>query len=113
MKPVQHVVVSSVLAAGLYAVLRSWEASVATVLSGVFIDCDHLLDYLIEAGPRFRPRDFFDFYENRGFKKTRLLWHGWEWVPVLLVASALSGWHPILIGVLVFCRPVIKRVKTL
>jgi len=93
-----HIVVSGVAAAVLWAGFRSSALALASVLTGVFIDLDHWLDYFREYGFRLSVRAFFDVSRRRAWRHLYLVLHGWEWLVVLLVACAATNWNPWLVG---------------
>ena len=66
---------------------------ILVVLSGFFIDADHLIDYLLGHGFSF---DLFKFLSGQGYAEVgtaHLFFHAWEWLPVLLVVGWLTKKH--------------------
>lgn len=47
MSPIKHAAISGVIGLGLAIYLKSWGAGVACLLSGIFVDVDHHLDFII------------------------------------------------------------------
>lgn len=90
MKVQHHVGISLILAIGLFTAFRSVSLSVATFLTGIFIDIDHSLDYLREYGWRFDIKFFFHSFNHTLYKKVILLFHGWEWAIILVICSIAS-----------------------
>lgn len=101
MKLPHHVAASAVVSGALYAAFRSPGLTIASFLSGVFIDLDHLLDYAREHGITLDPAHFFDACHERQFERAVLVLHGWEWLAVLGVAAWLTAWNPWVLGALV------------
>lgn len=98
MKPSLHVA-STGLAAGLIVLATgSWPAGLASCLTGVFIDLDHVWDYVLARRRIPRPREFFRFWAE--FREERLYtWlHAWEFVPLLLLGSWLGPAREICLG---------------
>lgn len=99
MKPVQHATISAVFAAILYMLFRSWGMAAAAFISGVVIDLDYLLDYVVQNG---YPASLDDI--RRSYEGQRDLWirvfHGWEWVILLAYSAWASGWNDWITGIL-------------
>ena len=84
MKPTHHALISGGLAAALIAYSKSWGAGLACFLSGVFIDLDHVPEFMF-----FRRKIFFSFEELWNYWGIRdrgqafLPLHAWEWLMIL------------------------------
>ena len=89
---------SAAISGGLYALSRSWELSAAAFISGVFLDVDHIPEYLREYGWRFDVGQFFRASYDREYKKVILVFHAWEWLPLAVLAAWASGWNPWVAG---------------
>lgn len=101
MKPQYHVA-SSVLVAGiLFLVFKSWSMTFTCLLSGIFIDIDHIYDYLIEFGWPFRVKDFIDAVYKAKFNRMTLFLHSWELMFLILVIALYTNWNPLITGVLI------------
>ncbi len=101
MGPIQHIAISTAISGTLYIITRSFSLAAASFISGVFIDLDHIIDYMIENGfPRNSGKFFRYFYEER-YKKITLIFHGWEWLIILAIAAQLTGWNVWLTGILI------------
>lgn len=101
MKLGHHIGFSATLSVFLYMVTRSWTLSSACLISGIFIDMDHVIDFLIIYGLPFNIKRFFRvFYHELQFKQVYLIFHGWEWLTLLFVVAWLTGWNPLLTGIL-------------
>ncbi|MEK9151268.1 MAG: hypothetical protein AAB547_01410 [Patescibacteria group bacterium] len=76
-----------------YIVWRFWRRPLisfgAAILGAVLIDLDHLIDYYIAFGPHF---DMLSFIHGEQFAKNDkiyVLFHGWEYVILLLAVAWL------------------------
>lgn len=61
---------------------------VAAFFGGVLIDLDHIIDYVIAFGMKFRPVPFLKGYQFIKNDKIYVLFHGWEYV----ILSIISIW---------------------
>jgi hypothetical protein len=95
-----HIAFSAAFSGILYAVFRSWEMSLSSLLAGVLMDVDHLLDYLLEYGKPFNVRKFFRASYEGEYLRYFLLLHVWEWLPLFAVCAWWSGWNSWITG---FC----------
>ena len=98
MKLHQHAAASAAISAVLYGVFRSWGMAAACLLSGVFIDLDHILDYLREHGRPFDVKEFFHVCHERKFSQGVLVLHGWEWAAAGAALAWAYHWEPWLAG---------------
>lgn len=81
---------SFVISGGVLYYFNSWTAALASFLTGVFIDIDHILDYYVNYGINLDIRRFFDVCYSIGFRKLFLFLHSFElvaglWFFVLLL----------------------------
>jgi len=80
-----HVVLA--LLAGLLVWMTSGNMGipfVAAFVGGVFIDLDHLIDYFFAFRTKFRMSYFLKGYQFLKSDKIYVLFHGWEYVIILL-----------------------------
>lgn len=98
MKVQHHAGISLILAAALFAAFRSLSLSIAVLTTGVFIDIDHVFDYLREYGFRFDAGFFFHTFDGTLYKRVILLFHGWEWVALLAILSVTANYNSIVTG---------------
>lgn len=101
MKLQHHIAASIIISGLLHAVFKSWTITTASFVSGIFIDLDHIIDYVITHGRRFDAKHFFRYFNNSECKKAIFILHGWEWLFILAAAAKLTGWNPLLTGVLI------------
>ena len=99
MKPSIHVCSSAVLGGILYTLTQSIPMAIATFVSGVFIDLDHVFDYLVFSKEKFSIKGFFSWCYGIRWERVALLFHSYE---LLLALSIITYFYPnnILIGVL-------------
>lgn len=101
MKPHYHVAFSTVIAGVLYLIFKSWALSLSCLISGIFIDLDHVIDYIREHGLTLNPRTFSHNFTNGKFDKMYLVFHAWECLLVLAFISWLYDWNLWITGVLI------------
>jgi len=85
MRPGGHIVVASAVGLGVAAATQSPWAFATSLGAGVLVDADHSVDY-------FR----WFVLKNRG--RVLYLLHAWEYLPLLVLASAISDWNPLVLG---------------
>jgi len=101
MKLPVHVVISAAVSGGLYSVSGSREAAVSCFLCGVFIDLDHLVDYILVSDGKLSINDFFDWCHQVRWNKIYLFLHSYELflaVSVYAFFSASPLWYGITLG---------------
>jgi hypothetical protein len=98
MTPRHHVIASTAISGVLLLIFKSWGLAVASFVSGIFIDLDHVLDYIFEHGIPSDTKKFFRFFYGEKYKRLTLILHGWEWLILLAIASWQSGWNPWVTG---------------
>ncbi|RJQ42628.1 MAG: hypothetical protein C4538_13245 [Nitrospiraceae bacterium] len=101
MKPGYHIAFSSLLAGIFYIITKSWTISVASLISGIFIDLDHIYDVLREHGRPFTIERFFSICYSCNFHKIMLPMHGWEWLLLFWAAAWFTKWNPVVVGILI------------
>ena len=75
--------------------------SAASLVTGILIDIDHIVDYLIAHGLRIDIKDFFKFFYEERYRKITLILHGWEWLLILGLAAWLTDWNLWITGALI------------
>jgi len=95
-----HIVTSAALSGLLYAMLKSWPMSIACLISGILVDLDHVLDYIVEFGPKPDLKNFLSSFPEGRYHRIFILLHAWEWVVIGTVAVWLTGWQPWAVGAL-------------
>ena len=94
-----HAISSAALAAGIYRATTSLEMASAALFVGIFLDIDHIIDFLIFSGERFSISRFRAWcYEGR-WNKLILMFHSYE-LFVLYSFLVYKYPNPILLGIL-------------
>ena len=101
MKLHHHTAFSFVISGISYMIFKSWGLAIASFLSGVFIDLDHVADFIREYGWSLNVKKFFRVFHNGCFKKVILLFHGWEWLLLWTALAWLTSWNPWITGILI------------
>jgi hypothetical protein len=101
MKVTHHIVISLGVSALVWTVFRSSTAALACFLTGVFMDIDHLIDYMIHCGPRFNVKRFFRVFEYETFENIFVFLHSWEFIVIYLALLWLIDWKPVAIGAVI------------
>lgn len=70
---------------------RFWASMIAGVLAGTLIDLDHLIEYWLVFGWSFNLSHFVQGFEYLESAKMRVVFHGWEYVIMLLAAYWALG----------------------
>ena len=97
MKLEHHIATSTVVSGILYFVSKSWGLSIASFISGIFIDIDHVFDYFFEH-KLFDYQEFINFFYGEKHQKITLLLHGWEWLLCLGLATVITNFDPWIAG---------------
>jgi hypothetical protein len=96
-----HAAMSTVISAGVYYLSGSWGLATVSFLSGILMDLDHVIDYVLHHGTRFNIKDFFRFFMEERYTRLTLIFHGWEWLIILFILSWLTGWDILVTGVFI------------
>jgi len=62
---------------------------IAGVIGGFFIDVDHILEYFFAFGPHFNVTYFIQGRQFLLSNRMILIFHAWEYAPILLLAAWL------------------------
>ena len=101
MKLKHHITASIILSAFLFAVSKSWIIFASSLISGVLIDIDHVLDYFWEFRKRFEVKEFFDVHHNRKILFFMAIFHSWELLALLSICAFLMSWNPWIVGTII------------
>ena len=90
MRPSRHIIISFPLSLAVWIFLKSLSAATVCFIAGVFIDVDHLIEYLINFGWRgfslqncYRECDYNTVRKGLfRFKKLHLIFHGFEFAAI-------------------------------
>ena len=80
MRPTKHAIISAVLGAGLIYYLKSYPAGIACLVSGVLIDLDHHIDYVIAKGKIPNYKELNNFCDSDPAWKPYLIFHSFEFL---------------------------------
>lgn len=86
MRPPAHLAVSTVSGILSYVAFDSFEVGASCFLSGILIDVDHVFDYLTRI--KIRTLSVSDFFHTELWGpqgKLRLVFHAWEYIPLLFL----------------------------
>lgn len=94
-----HLYASTLLGGTLYSLTQSKQVAILSFLSGVFIDLDHVFDFLIFSKEKLSIRNIFSWCENVRWKRITLIFHSYE---IFLILCIITYYFPdnILIGIL-------------
>lgn len=101
MKLKNHITASIIFSAFLFAISKSWIIFTSSLLSGVLIDLDHVIDYFWEYRKRFRVKEFFDVHHNKKILFNMVVFHSWELVSLLSICAFLMRWNPWIVGTII------------
>src|SRR3989338_5501892 len=93
-------VYSSVLVSGsLYAITHSPYIAISCFLSGIFIDIDHLFDFIFFSKDRISVKNLFMWCDNGKWERITLIFHSYE---LFLALGIFTYYFPgsVLIGIL-------------
>lgn len=93
-----HVVISVGVSTTIWLVTKSWPMTAASLAMGIFMDGDHVVDYVREFGVRLNMKKLFEASYQRTFKRSWLVLHAWEWLPFVIAAAWGSRWNPWVVG---------------
>ncbi len=87
-----HVIASVIFSSVFLLIFKSWPIAILSFVSGVLIDCDHLIDYLLKFRKHFRVKEFFDAYYDGKMLFIIIVFHSWELLLLLnIYAFLISG----------------------
>lgn len=86
------------MSALLYYCLRSFSASFACFLSGVFLDIDHVIDYWLHEGINFNIKGLFKWSEDRNWRFLILILHSLEFLVVFWILVSVLKLGPFWFG---------------
>ncbi|MFA6412855.1 MAG: hypothetical protein WCW53_09160 [Syntrophales bacterium] len=102
MKASTHVGISAVAAISAYKLTGSQPMSISLFLSGIFIDLDHVLDFILLSKERFSISNFFSWCNDLRWQKAFIVFHSYELITIFALMSFLLA-NDILIGITIGC----------
>lgn len=99
----QHVLVSVVISALVWWWLRSLSAALACFLAGVFIDLDHIIDFLYNCRRPCKISRFFTVFEFEALANIFVFLHSWEFALLwlALMACVPEARQPLALGLFI------------
>ncbi|MFH0919069.1 MAG: hypothetical protein V1913_01790 [Fibrobacterota bacterium] len=91
MRPIAHAAASLVLAGGVYAATRSPALTALNFVCGVFIDIDHLPEFMIHHRFTQGPHRIFESEMHVEAERTVLFFHGYDLALLLSLGLVLTG----------------------
>lgn len=101
MKARYHIAASLLVSGLLFWIFKSIPMTLISFISGIFIDIDHLLEYLISRNVKLDINHFFKFFEEQLLKKSFVFLHSWELLIILFFVCWASGWNLWMAGLLI------------
>ncbi len=101
MKLRSHVIASTIFSILLFVVFKSWKVSLSSFLSGVLIDCDHVLDYYCGLKQRFRLKELFNACHYKELLLRILILHSWELLFLLYIYVFFTGSNLWIVGIVI------------
>lgn len=99
MKAPYHTAVSLSAGAGLYIYTGSPVIALYSVIAGIFLDIDHVPDFILQAGVQNRtPKEAWEAFHSARLPELYLGLHSYEFLFVLFLAGELAGWNEIMLG---------------
>ncbi len=96
-----HVAASVLASAATYALSDSATMAAVSLVSGIFIDADHLIDYVFLQQPPYSIWGFFDTYSNGRLTHIFLVLHAWELIAILALVAIASNGETVATGLLI------------
>ena len=100
MRAVNHGLVSLAAGGSLWLGLDSLAAGAACFLSGLLLDLDHLVDYLLHRPRKNTFLDLVDVCENCRLERVVLPLHSWELLPLAAALALVPGQGALAAGLL-------------
>ncbi len=100
MRPQYHAIASAGFGLAVYASLNSLGAALACLITGVFVDLDHLIDYYNHFGIELNLKKFYRncYGPRQKLDKIYLVLHGYEYLIPLTLLIFLVDSKKIVIG---------------
>ncbi len=99
----KHVLASVIISALVWWWLRSLSATLACFLAGVFLDLDHIIDFLYNRRRPFKISRFLTTFEFDALENILVLLHAWEfaliWLALMLCVPEVR--QPLALGLFI------------
>ena len=83
MKVKDHIIATVIISSFVYYVFNSLPAFISSLVGGLLIDIDHLIDYYLDQGINFKVRNFFIWCHSDHWTRLTLFLHSFELVFIL------------------------------
>lgn len=97
MKASTHIGISTIAAVSAYKLTGSQTFSISLFLSGIFIDLDHVVDYMLLSKERFTIKNFFSWYDEHRWQRVFIVLHSYELITIFSLIACLLK-NEIMIG---------------
>ncbi len=87
-----HLILALIIGVFFYLKRRDWRLILGALIFGFFVDVDHLFDYFLYFGLKFKLSDFLNVTTYMmSAEKIYVLFHGWEFVIPLWLGGKWLG----------------------
>ena len=90
MKVEHHAAIAVPVSLGIWYFTGSWVYFLLSLFLGIFVDSDHVFDYIREEG-KFNFKDMFIKSYKGDFKKLYVIFHSYEYVPIAWAIGLITG----------------------
>lgn len=94
-----HVYSSILVSGSLYAITHSPYIALSCFLSGIFIDIDHLFDFILFSKTRISVKNLFMWCDDGKWDRITLVFHSYELFLILAIVTYYFPYN-VLIGIL-------------
>jgi hypothetical protein len=101
MRPQYHVTYSVLISGVLYLFFKSWSMALSCFISGIFIDLDHIYDYVREFGFPFKVNNFIHAVFNHDIPTVTLILHSWEVLVLIGIIDWYMNWNLWMTGIFI------------
>ncbi len=99
MKASYHAAISLSAGAALYLYTSSAVIAAYSVIAGIFLDIDHVPDFILQAGIKNRsPKQAWRAFLSARLPELYLVLHSYELLILIFIAGRLSGWNERMLG---------------
>lgn len=103
MKLKSHIVATITISSIVYFIFNSFSAFISSLIGGILIDLDHLLDYCIHRGINFNVKNFFIWCYNNQWNTLIVFFHSFELILIFWLAIFIFNlgifWIGLAIGI--------------
>lgn len=81
-----------------YLIFNSFFCALICFLAGILVDLDHFFDYVKYTGWNTNLKQFFHYSYGAKFKQFYLLFHSYEYLPLIAIIIIISDYNLLLIA---------------